>query len=132
MAVVVFDEAAFKARYPEFSALTSVVLSAYFTEATIYLNNTESSPVTDKAQRAILLNMLVAHIAFLNSSGAANSGLVGRIASATEGSVSVTTDVGPMTGSQAWFMQSRYGSAYWQATAPYRTFRYFPGQSWPQ
>lgn len=132
MAVVVFDETAFKARYPEFSALTSAVLSAYFTEATIYLNNTEASPVTDEAQRAILLNMLVAHIAFLDSSSSANSGLVGRIASATEGSVSVTTDVGPMTGSQAWFMQSRYGAAYWQATAPYRTFRYFPGQSWPQ
>jgi hypothetical protein len=126
MAVVVFDEVAFKARYPEFNALTSPVLAAYFTEATIYLNNTETSPVTDEAQRAILLNMLVAHIAFLNSSSSANSGLVGRIASATEGSVSVTTDVGPMTGSQAWFMQSRYGAAYWQATAPYRTFRYAP------
>lgn len=126
MPVVVFDEVAFKARYPEFSALTSPALAAYFTEATIYLNNTETSPVTDEAQRAILLNMLVAHIAFLDSSSSANSGLVGRIASATEGSVSVTTDVGPMTGSQAWFMQSRYGAAYWQATAPYRTFRYTP------
>lgn len=126
MAVVVFDETAFKARYPEFSALTGAALSAYFTEATIYLNNTEASPVTDEAQRAILLNMLVAHIAFLDSSSSANSGLVGRIASATEGSVSVTTDVGPMTGSQAWFMQSRYGAAYWQATASYRTMRYIP------
>lgn len=123
MAVVFFDETAFKARYPEFSALTSAALSAYFTEATIYLNNTEASPVTDEVQRAILLNMLVAHIAQLAASA---SGMVGRISSATEGSVTVQSEMGPMTNSQAWWMQTKYGASYWQATASYRTFRYMP------
>jgi hypothetical protein len=123
MAVVVFDEVAFKARYPEFSALTSPVLAAYFTEATIYLNNTETSPVTDATQRAVLLNMIVAHIAQLAASA---SGIVGRISSATEGSVTIQSEMGPMTNSQAWWMQTKYGASYWQATSSYRTFRYMP------
>jgi hypothetical protein len=29
-------------------------------------------------------------------------------------------------------MQTKYGAAFWQATASYRTFRYFPGRSRPQ
>ena len=66
MAIVVFDVAAFRERYPEFDAVSEPLLNAYFTEATIYLNNTDSSLVADVAVRAVFLNMLVAHIAALN------------------------------------------------------------------
>lgn len=134
MSVVVFDLSGFLARYPEFNSLGGPLLSAYFTEATIYLNNTDSSLVTDGAPgglRALLLNMIVAHIAALNSgvNGQAPSGLVGRIDQASEGSVSAHADMGPVTNSQAWWMQTRYGAAYWGATASYRTFRYTSGKS---
>lgn len=140
MAVVVFDPAAFKARYPEFSTVDDGTLTAYFYEATLYLNNSESSLVTDVTQRSVLLNMAVAHLAALYSgvSGQAPSQLVGRITQASEGSVSVSSDIGPVSNSSAWWMQTKYGASYWAATAPYRTMRYRSGFSrlqeytWPR
>lgn len=128
MSVVVYNPAAFKIRYPEFSTVTDVLLQAYFDEATLYLNNTDSSRVSDIAQRTTLLNMITAHIAAMNGSGVNGQGaspLVGRISSATEGSVTVQTTYSNDTpGSMAWFVQTKYGAAYWQATAPYRTMQY--------
>lgn len=132
--IVVFDLVGFRARYPEFSTVQDATLQAYFPEATIYLNNTDSSPVQDSSvggTRSTLLNMLVAHIAQLNAivNGQAPSGIVGRINQATEGSVSVSAEMGPPSGSSAWYMQTRYGAAFWNATAPYRAFNYLPGRS---
>lgn len=137
MAVVTFDPVGFLARYPEFETVNQATLQAYFNEATIYLNNTDASPVTDGAVggfRATLLNMLTAHIAQLNATvnGVAPSDLVGRIDQATQGSVSVHADMGAVPGSAVWYMQTKYGAAYWAATATYRTMLYFPGQSVPQ
>ncbi|MDE3023344.1 MAG: DUF4054 domain-containing protein, partial [Pseudomonadota bacterium] len=121
MGTVAFDSVGFLARYPEFSTVPTATLQAYFNEAGMYLNNTDSSPVTDFSVggiRYILLNMITAHIAALNSgvNGQAASPLVGRINSATEGSVSVTADMGAVTNTQAWYMQTKYGAAYWQAS----------------
>jgi hypothetical protein len=94
--------------------------------------------------------MLTAHIAWLNaprdadgnpaSTGSPASPIVGRINSASEGSVSVQADIGDATAgspSQPWYMQTRYGAAYWAATAQYRTARYVanpvfvPGPGYP-
>lgn len=131
MAIVVFDINAFRERYPEFNTVSDTLLNAYFVEATVYLDNTDCSPVTDVNVRAVYLNMLVAHIAALNSGvgGQKPSGLVGRVASASEGSVSVSTGEVPVSPSSWWYLQTPYGAAYWQATAPYRTFKYAPGAS---
>lgn len=131
MAVVAFDIEAFRARYPEFSTVSDPTLTAYFSEAGLYLSNTDSSPVTDTAIRSTLLNMLTAHISALNSgvNGQAPSGIVGRISQASEGSVSASADMGPPSGSAAWFLQTKYGAAYWQASAAFRTFRYITGSS---
>lgn len=133
MGIVVFDPNAFRARYPEFATASDYLLQDYFDEATIYLNNTESSLVQDVTKRALLLRMLTAHIAALYGgvNGEAASPLVGRINSATEGSVSVTTDMGAVAGSAAWYMQTKYGASYWQATVNLRGFRYVPGRSYP-
>lgn len=131
MGVVIFDPAAFKLRYPEFSPVDDALLQQYFTQATIYLDNTDFSRVSDLAVRAMLLNMLVAHIAFLYSgaNGQSPSGLVGRIDSASEGSVSVHADMPGVTANSAWYMQTKYGADYWNATAPFRTFQYISGHS---
>lgn len=131
MGVVVFDPAPFKVRYPEFATLADALLSAYFDEATIYLNNTDQSRVADVAVRKTLLWMLTAHVSALNGgvNGQPASPLVGRINSATEGSVSVQTDMGPVPWSAAWFLQTKYGAAFWQASAPFRTMQYSPGVS---
>ncbi|EKD0771510.1 DUF4054 domain-containing protein [Escherichia coli] len=121
MGVVIFAPSAFKLRYPEFSSVDDVLLQQYFTQATIYLDNTDSSRVSDLAVRSMLLNMLVAHIACLYSgaNGQSPSGLVGRIDSASEGSVSVHADMPGGTANSAWYMQTKYGADYWNATAPF-------------
>lgn len=131
MGVVVFDPAAFKQRYPEFSTVSDALLSDYFAEATIYLDNTDCSRVQDVDVRRMLLWMLVAHIAAINAgvNGEGASPLVGRINNATEGSVSVGTDMGAVPFTATWFLQTKYGAAFWQATAPFRTMRYVPGRS---
>ena len=125
MTAVVFDPAAFKARYPEFAAVGDPLLQACFGEAGLYLSNTDNSPVQNVTRRAVLLNMLTAHIAALG--GALSSDgqprPVGRVSSATEGSVSASMEyLAP--GSSAWFAQTQYGAAFWQATTSLRGFRY--------
>jgi hypothetical protein len=125
MTAVVFDPAAFKARYPEFAAVGDPLLQACFGEAGLYLSNTDNSPVQNVTRRGVLLNMLTAHIAALG--GALSSDgqprPVGRVSSATEGSVSASMEyLAP--GSSAWFAQTQYGAAFWQATTSLRGFRY--------
>ncbi len=128
MAVAVFNYAAWIARYPEFTGAVSEERAAlFFAEAGLYLDNTDASIVQDAALRLVLLNMLVAHIAVL--AGALEpdgkpSGLVGRVSSASEGAVSVSTDTGLMPGTAVWFQQTAYGLSFWQATKPYRSARY--------
>lgn len=130
---VAFDYPLWAASYPELaSSVTPTTAEAYWGMAAIYLPNTAGSLVRDNApggQRAVLLNMLTAHIAKLNApiNGEAPSDLVGRISAASEGGVSVTAEMPGTTPNAAWFMQTKYGAQYWQATAQYRTMRYRAG-----
>lgn len=125
MAVVVFDPAAFKQAYPQFASVSDAVLTNYFNLATLYLSNTDCSIVQDIPKRTTLLWLLTAHIAYLSSAlnpdGA--PGLVGRISSATEGSVSVSAEM-PSNPNSAWFMQTAWGAMFWQSTLSLRSFRY--------
>jgi hypothetical protein len=126
MAIVVFDPAVFVLRYPEFSTVNTQLLGLYFGDAGMYLDNSNSG-IPQLDVRASLLYMLTAHITALNAgvNGEAASPLVGKITQATEGSVSVTSEYATnMPSSMAWFTQTRYGAAFWQASARYRTFRY--------
>jgi Protein of unknown function (DUF4054) len=136
--IVIFDYAHWAARYPEFVAVLEPQAQGFFDEACVYCDNTCASPVPyNPGPRATYLDMLTAHIAALNGGldpgGAVapgqGAGLVGRIQSASEGSVSVSTgDIGQGDGpSAAWYNQTRYGAAYWVATAHYRTWQYFLG-----
>lgn len=129
---VVFDYAGWAARYPEFSSVSQATAQAYFNEAQLYMDNTGSSPVADDSvggQRSMLLNMVTAHIAALNSgvNGQAPSSLVGRISNASEGSVSVAAQMDVSAGSAQWFAQTKYGIAFWQATTQFRMMLYAPG-----
>jgi len=127
--VVVFDYGAWSVRYPILAAVTPQPLAqVYFNEAQLYCDNTPSSIITDDSvggERSTLLNMLVAHIATLNSPQSA--GQVGRVNSATQGSVSAQTQFDVPPGSAQWYAQTQPGASYWTATAKYRTFRYAPG-----
>lgn len=125
MAIVVFDPAAFKVRYPEFVGVSDAMLSACFLEAGLYLSNSDVSPVQNIIRRTLYLNMLTAHIAYMSGTLSAD-GIprpVGRISQAGEGSVSAGFEYGT-PGTQAWFVQSQYGAAFWQATTSLRGFRY--------
>lgn len=133
--VVVFDPAAFVARYPVFATFNAAfpgALQGYFDTATLFLNNTACSVVGDINRRAILLNMLVAHLlqldGVLTPGGSGSSGgQVGRVSGATEGSVSAQFAMEGVTANSAYFMQTQYGAQYWYATAPYRTMHYVRG-----
>lgn len=130
-AVAAFNYQSWTARYPEFDTITDPVATAYFAEATIYHANDGSGPVADAGQQLVLLNMLTAHVAALNlpPSGQTQSPpLVGRISDASEGSVSVSVQNDYPPGTVQWYQQTKYGSAYWAATAKYRTAQISFGQ----
>jgi Protein of unknown function (DUF4054) len=133
---VVFDYPTWVGFYPEFSYLTALQGGNYFNQACLYVDNTVFSPITDGSPtgaRATILYAMTSHVARLFAPGPPVNGvsqpaspLVGRISNASEGSVSVATDM-PSNPNAAWFNQTPYGAAAWQMMAPYRTFRYRPG-----
>lgn len=133
MGVVVFDPAAFIVNFPQFATVAEAALTYNFQRACQILDNTDCSPVCDLTERALLLDLLVAHITALNQgvNGVAPSGLVGRVSDATQGTIHVGTDYGPTSAAAAWYLQTQWGAEYWNDTAKYRTMRYVPGRSYP-
>ena len=130
--IVVFSYNTWAARYPELAQYVEQPLAAaYFQEACLYCDNTANSPIADASvsgQRELILNMATAHIAALNAPlGAPSSPLVGRISSATQGSVSVQTQNEYPPGSAQWWQSTKYGAAFWSASAQFRLFRYMRG-----
>lgn len=136
-AVVTFDPTTFKAQYPEFAACTDPQLQGYFDRATLLFQNNQCNLAFPDGTMAILLNLLTAHIGWLSaprgadgnpaSSGSAPPPIAGAVTSATEGSVSVQSDIGDVTAgspSQPWYMTTVWGREYWAATAQYRTAQY--------
>ena len=126
---VFFNYQLWLARYPEFVAVPELTALQYFAEATLYLRNDGTGPITDDAQQLHLLNMIVAHLAALNGPGGiyAGSPIVGPITSASEGSVSISGNALDLSGTGAWFALTRYGFTFWTAMAAYRTMRYRAG-----
>lgn len=126
---ITFNYAVWAHSFPQFSTLTSdQVVGVVLPIAEIYNRNDGGGPVSSAAIQTQLLNLMVAHVAQLlfGVNGQAPSSLVGRISGATEGSVSVQTEF-PQNQNSAWFNQTPFGAAWWQATAAYRTMRYVPG-----
>lgn len=131
--IVAFDYAQWIATFPEFAVTVNPTQAqSYFNLATSIHRNDGGGPVNNEAQQLTLLNLVTAHIAAMFSPPACGtpSGLVGRINSATEGSVSVQAAYSNNVSEQmAWFIQTKYGAMYWTAAAPYRTMRYLPNKN---
>jgi hypothetical protein len=128
-AVATFVPSDFKDAFPNFAAVPDPALSALFDTATIYLRNDGTGPCKSTQTQTSLLWLLVAHMAQMSYGvdGKGGSGLVGRVTSASEGSVSVSTEY-PVNPGNAWFLQTPHGAAFWQATAAYRMVAgYVPG-----
>ncbi len=148
--IVQFDNAEFIAAWPEFTGISSARNQVAFNFATLLLNNSCGSLVCDANVRMSLLYILTAHIGFLingTNDGAGNVNppyqVVGRLASATEGSVTAAVEYSSeVSESEAFYIQSKYGAMFWQMTAQYRTMHYigppsfgpngpgFPFQDW--
>lgn len=132
--VVQFSYAQWSALFPAFSAtVNQAQAESYFTIATTIHRNDGGGPVNNAAQQLNLLNLLTAHVAALfapQAPGQTPSTLVGRINSATQGSVSVQAAYSNNVSEQmAWYIQTQYGAMYWTATAPFRTMRYIPNRN---
>ena len=123
--------------FSEFAYLSPVQGSLYFGLASQVHRNDGGGPVSDATTQTNLLYLATAHIAKLlapsptgGSAPGRDTSVVGRITNASEGSVSVATEM-PMNPNSAWWMQTAYGSAYWQFSAPFRTMRYIPADPKP-
>lgn len=121
--VVVFDPAEFRLLYPSITA-TDEQLEMYFAMAETFLDNTECSIVKDLDARKTMLYLLVAHIALLSQQAESGNPVVGRISSATEGTVSIGLDYGTMGNNERWYLQTPWGAMYWQLTKKYRSMVY--------
>lgn len=130
MAVAVFDYAKWTAMFPYMAGVPEAAADGFFTIAELLFANTDCSPIEDPDKRLTFLNYIVAHLARLAgypSAGCgdvAPDGMVGRISSATEGTVSISTDYGSVSNSQAWWIQTPEGATFWQLTRFLRTARY--------
>jgi hypothetical protein len=129
-AVAVYVDADFRTAYPAFAINpTTPTLLANFSIAGAYWRNDGTSPVSDQTLQTNLMYMLTAHLTQLSSGVDGNdpSGIVGRVSSATQGSVTVATEY-EANPNAAWFIQTPYGANFWQATAAYRAVAaYRPG-----
>jgi hypothetical protein len=134
MAAVTFSYAYWIAAYPEFAGCSQDQGQAWFDRAGLIFTNTTYNPAYPD-NLSPLLYLLTSHIGWLNAprdangnpatTGQAPSPIVGRINSASEGSVSVGAEwKGSGSPSEDWYIQTRYGAEFWQATAQYRTARY--------
>lgn len=137
---VVFDFPTWIALYPEFTNLTAPMGENYFARASFLCSDSVFNPsFCTSGMLSTLLYLLTSHIAWINaprgtdgnpsSTGTPPANIVGRISSATEGSVSVSAEMGDANAgspSQAWYEQTRYGAEYWAMTAGFRTAQYVP------
>lgn len=135
---VIFDNTYWTDGFPEFVNVGAPLGGRYFTRASYLCGNEPCNPLAGvDGMLSDALYLLTSHIAWLNAPRDANgnpaaagmpaSPLVGRINTATEGSVSVGADMGDANAgspSQAYYMQTKYGAEYWAVTAAVRTARY--------
>lgn len=118
--VVEFDVAEFRGMYPNIKN-TDTQLQFCFMKAELFFNNTEQSCEKDINKRKIYLYLIVAHLATLQAQVESGNTLVGRISSATEGSVSVSSDYGVLGRNEKFWAQTQHGAEYWALTALFRT-----------
>ena len=132
---IVFDYAQWTALFPELDGVAQPQAALYFGLATKYVAN-PNPYINDVEMLTTLLYLTTAHIsrllspqvngASVTSGSVPPSPLVGRIDSATEGSVTVSADFGTQPANAQWWIQTTYGSFAWQLLKPFRLMRFVP------
>ncbi|WP_289171553.1 DUF4054 domain-containing protein [uncultured Parasutterella sp.] len=135
MAAVIFDSENFRKLYPAFSdevAYPDELLEEYFSAAESFVGNDGNSfapydPSRKVFLRKRLLDLVMCHLLTLDKMP---NGPVGRVSSATQGSVSTSFDLlktNSFIGD--WWAQTKCGAMYWVLTARYRIGGRFYGGS---
>jgi hypothetical protein len=119
-AIVELNTAKFRGMLPELSAVADDELAGYFMRAQLYIDNGETALIPNPPRESILY-LTMAHLISLYKDGRGSS--VGRISSASQGSVSVSFGFSPTVGGE-WWQQTQYGAEVWAVTLKYRTFRW--------
>lgn len=121
-AVVALDAAAWRAAYPQFAEVTDAQVELWWAMATQLVDNGPGSPIpydpdAGVTTRQTILWVVMCHLATLDARG----DMVGRVASAAEGSVNTSLASG-LDGSRAaaWWTQTRCGATAWQLLTAYR------------
>jgi hypothetical protein len=136
---VTVDPNYFRSAFGEFAACSDAQIGNWFARASFICGDSACNVLNQTpGLLGNCLYLLTAHIGWLNAprdgngnpaaSGAPAPAIVGRVNSASEGSVSVGSEMGDVNAgspSQAWYMQSKYGSEYWTATGIVRMGRYY-------
>jgi hypothetical protein len=124
---VTFDASAFATLFPTITISANQLTTLVLPVAELYCRNDGGGPVTTAATQTSLLNLMVAHVATLMvpplASPAGTVPAVGRVSTASQGSVSVALEF-PQNPNDAWFNTTPYGAAFRAATSAYRTARY--------
>jgi len=117
---VTFVYADWALAYPEFSNVTESQITARILPSAKQAIAGFIDCVVAPQDQTNFLWLMVAHLCMLNFGTAKSpaTGLVGRISSATEGSVSVDVEF-TATKAQAWYVQTTYGALFWQLARPY-------------
>jgi len=137
---VTFDFNTWIATVPTFANCSPEQGQAWFNRASIICTNNTCNPAFADGNLPTLLYLLTSHIGWLEAprdaqgnpavTGSPASPIVGRVNSASEGSVSVGADMGDANAgspSQAWYLQTKWGAEYWYATTKFREALYVPG-----
>lgn len=131
MATATFDYTKWVAMFPYMASVPEAVASGFFDVAGFLFANDDCSPITDLDKRLVFLNYVTAHLARLAGypvaagGSAAPDGMVGRVTSATEGTVSISAGwAASVSNSEAYWLQTPEGATFWQMTRFLRTARY--------
>jgi hypothetical protein len=135
-AIVSFNYPNWIASFPEMAGCSPTQGQAFFDRADSFFANDACNPaiVLGETRFTRMLYLMTSHLAFLYAprdangnpaqSGSPSSPLVGRLNSASEGSVSVGSEWKGAEAGEEFYIQTKYGAEFWQAMAPFRTFRY--------
>ncbi len=126
MAIVVFDEDDFRANHPGLSEdqISVEELEMYFEMAEQFVDNTDKSPIPyepepkdgskPKVLRKVMLDLVTCHLATM---ALWPEGQTGRLASASEGSVSASFEnVQARSENGAYWNLTKCGATYWAMT----------------
>jgi hypothetical protein len=134
------DYVAWQAQFPELGYIGYETAYEWYVTSDLFLRNDGTAPISTYARQQKAMFFLMAHLIALfgpqpgtglpNGATASNptGGMVGRVSTASEGSVSVSSEYAAANNENAaWYAQTRYGAAYWQLINIWRRFRYMPG-----